>query len=34
MVGIKDPIRQQVPNAVRLCNIAGVIVRMITGDNP
>ena len=34
MVGIKDPIREQVPHAVKLCFEAGVRVRMITGDNP
>jgi len=34
MVGIKDPIREQVPHAVQLCYRAGVRVRMITGDNP
>jgi len=34
MVGIKDPIREQVPHAVELCYRAGVRVRMITGDNP
>ena len=34
MVGIKDPIREQVPHAVQLCYTAGVTVRMITGDNP
>jgi P-type Ca2+ transporter type 2B len=34
MVGIKDPIREQVPHAVQLCYRAGVKVRMITGDNP
>jgi magnesium-transporting ATPase (P-type) len=34
MVGIKDPIREQVPHAVQLCYKAGVRVRMITGDNP
>jgi P-type E1-E2 ATPase len=34
MVGIKDPIREQVPHAVQLCFKAGVKVRMITGDNP
>ncbi len=34
MVGIKDPIRQQVPFAVQQCFKAGVRVRMITGDNP
>jgi P-type Ca2+ transporter type 2B len=34
MVGIKDPIREQVPHSVQLCYRAGVKVRMITGDNP
>jgi P-type E1-E2 ATPase len=34
MVGIKDPIREQVPGAVKKCFTAGVKVRMITGDNP
>lgn len=34
MVGIKDPIREQVPHAVKQCFEAGVRVRMITGDNP
>jgi len=34
MVGIKDPIREQVPGAVKKCFEAGVRVRMITGDNP
>lgn len=34
MVGIKDPIREQVPHAVAQCFTAGVKVRMITGDNP
>ncbi|CAD8177614.1 unnamed protein product [Paramecium octaurelia] len=31
--GIKDPIRADVPNAIKLCNQSGVIVRMVTGDN-
>jgi P-type Ca2+ transporter type 2B len=34
MVGIKDPIRDAVPAAVKQCFEAGVRVRMITGDNP
>lgn len=34
MVGIKDPMREQIPESVRKCHIAGVKVRMITGDNP
>lgn len=33
MVGIKDPLRDEIPNAVELCHKAGVIVRMVTGDN-
>lgn len=34
MVGIKDPLRDEIPAAVKQCNEAGVTVRMITGDNP
>ncbi len=34
MVGIKDPLRDEIPHAVQQCNEAGVRVRMITGDNP
>ncbi|KAK0571958.1 hypothetical protein LWI29_023972 [Acer saccharum] len=33
IVGIKDPCRPSVKDAVRLCQIAGVKVRMVTGDN-
>nr|AMR06578.1 calcium ATPase 1 [Valsa mali var. pyri (nom. inval.)] len=33
MVGIKDPLREGVREAVRDCQIAGVVVRMVTGDN-
>jgi Ca2+-transporting ATPase len=33
MVGIKDPLRPGVPEAVRSCQKAGVVVRMVTGDN-
>jgi Ca2+-transporting ATPase len=33
MVGIQDPLREGVPEAVRLCQRAGVVVRMVTGDN-
>ncbi|ROW03294.1 hypothetical protein VSDG_01336 [Cytospora chrysosperma] len=33
MVGIKDPLREGVPEAVRDCQMAGVVVRMVTGDN-
>ncbi|KAI3335663.1 hypothetical protein F4824DRAFT_153641 [Ustulina deusta] len=33
MVGIQDPLRNGVPEAVKECQRAGVIVRMVTGDN-
>lgn len=33
LCGIKDIIREEVPDAVALCNEAGVRVRMVTGDN-
>ncbi|KAI0188703.1 hypothetical protein F4808DRAFT_56146 [Astrocystis sublimbata] len=33
MVGIQDPLRNGVPEAVQECQRAGVIVRMVTGDN-
>ncbi|XP_039834904.1 calcium-transporting ATPase 5, plasma membrane-type-like isoform X5 [Panicum virgatum] len=33
VLGIKDPCRPGVRNAVQLCSIAGVKVRMVTGDN-
>lgn len=33
IVGIKDPCRPGVGEAVRLCTAAGVKVRMVTGDN-
>ena len=33
LVGIKDPIRDEIVKAVKTCNEAGVRVRMITGDN-
>ena len=33
IVGIKDPVRPEVPLAVEKCKIAGVKVRMVTGDN-
>ncbi|KAI8626479.1 putative calcium P-type ATPase [Xylariaceae sp. FL1651] len=33
LVGIQDPLRDGVPEAVKECQKAGVIVRMVTGDN-
>ena len=33
VVGIKDIIREEVPQAVEMCNYAGVRARMITGSN-
>ena len=33
MVGIQDPLRDGVFESVRLCQKAGVVVRMVTGDN-
>eukprot|EP00052_Salpingoeca_macrocollata_P027037 m.254621 g.254621 ORF g.254621 m.254621 type:complete len:1271 (-) comp22682_c3_seq6:83-3895(-) len=32
-VGIQDPVRDEVPDAVKQCQSAGVVVRMVTGDN-
>ena len=33
IVGIQDPLREGVADAVRACQNAGVFVRMVTGDN-
>ncbi|KAI9009873.1 hypothetical protein BC832DRAFT_518476, partial [Gaertneriomyces semiglobifer] len=33
LVGIKDPLRKEVPGAVALCQNAGLTIRMVTGDN-
>ena len=33
IVGIQDPLREGVSDAVRACQKAGVFVRMVTGDN-
>lgn len=33
ILGIRDIIRPEVPEAVRLCQQAGIRVRMVTGDN-
>jgi P-type Ca2+ transporter type 2C len=31
IVGIKDPVRAEVPDAVATCQRAGITVRMVTG---
>uniref|UniRef100_A0A7E4V3B7 Calcium-transporting ATPase n=1 Tax=Panagrellus redivivus TaxID=6233 RepID=A0A7E4V3B7_PANRE len=31
--GIQDPVRPEVPEAIRRCTRAGITVRMVTGDN-
>lgn len=33
VLGIKDILRQEVPRAISLCKLAGIKVRMVTGDN-
>ena len=33
IVGIRDIIRKEVPDAVAVCQKAGIMVRMVTGDN-
>jgi Ca2+ transporting ATPase len=33
IAGIKDIIRKEVPDAIKMCNSAGIRVRMVTGDN-
>ena len=33
MVGIRDDNREDVPEAIKKCHHAGIIVRMVTGDN-
>ncbi|KAJ3416228.1 Calcium-transporting ATPase 10, plasma membrane-type [Chytridiales sp. JEL 0842] len=33
LIGIKDPLRKEVPGAVEQCQKAGLVVRMVTGDN-
>ena len=32
LVGIEDPIRREVPAAIRSCQRAGISVRMLTGE--
>jgi len=33
IVGIEDPVRDEVPGAIKKCQRAGITVRMVTGDN-
>jgi P-type E1-E2 ATPase len=33
IAGIKDPVRPDVPSAIKQCYRSGIIVRMVTGDN-
>ena len=33
VAGIKDPLKDAIPEAVQKCKDAGIIVRMVTGDN-
>ncbi|KAJ1558791.1 Calcium-transporting ATPase 10, plasma membrane-type, partial [Cladochytrium tenue] len=33
LIGIKDPVRREVPGAVAQCQRAGLTIRMVTGDN-
>jgi len=34
LVGIEDPLRPEVPGAIKRCYEAGIDVRLVTGDNP
>ena len=34
IVGMTDPVREDVPDAIRACEQAGIEVKMITGDHP
>jgi Ca2+-transporting ATPase len=33
LAGIMDPLKESIPEAVQNCKKAGIIVRMVTGDN-
>jgi P-type Ca2+ transporter type 2B len=33
IAGIKDPLRDEIPEAIKKCKTSGITVRMVTGDN-
>jgi P-type E1-E2 ATPase len=33
LYGLQDPLKSGVKEAIRICNEAGITVRMVTGDN-
>ncbi|EKX34203.1 hypothetical protein GUITHDRAFT_119620 [Guillardia theta CCMP2712] len=33
VLGIEDPLRDEVPSAIATCRSAGIVIRMVTGDN-
>ena len=33
LYGLQDPLKKGVKEAIRVCNEAGITVRMVTGDN-
>ncbi|KAI5692756.1 hypothetical protein M8J75_000261 [Diaphorina citri] len=33
VIGIEDPVRPEVPEAIKKCQRAGITIRMVTGDN-
>lgn len=33
LISINDPVRAEVPDAIRACRAAGVVVKIVTGDN-
>ena len=33
IIGVKDIARPEVPDPIKKCKIAGITIRMVTGDN-